>query len=363
MSAYKAASEGNITITTTANVSGNYQVKVWGDVAGATTESAASWQAWPSNGTMGITLTDSSGTKTVYVKVKDAAHNVTDAFSATCELDKAAPYAEFWAYNADNTAQIATQTPQRAFYIRLSGNEDGGSTARADNLSYKIWGDFNSDSTGSSTATTEPANYTAVGSWNTNKPTSAAGTKDALLVGPFYFTNPDGDKTVNIRVQDNAGNTFLVTHKVTNFDTSAPEVDVTDLDHNRISKIHEYRQAGEEGAAAKGNASKAAHSTTHYADEVHYKITPSEPIMAWKTEVVVGTEKVQIGTANGSSNMSGASHDTSAIDCMIRGGDLEIACGGTGSADTHGEKDGTYVVVVSVQDNGGTWSEYGTLTF
>lgn len=59
----------------------------------------------------------------------------------------------------------------------------------------------------------------------------------------------------------------------------------------------------------------------------------------------------------GSGRSSGA-----AINCMIRGADYEAAIQAAKGVESSVNVDGAYVVVVSVQDIGGTWSEYGTLT-
>lgn len=362
--AYKTTA-AELTLSADGSVSGLYQVKLFGDYtkgSATQTESAAAWEAWGE--LKNLTLVTGSGTKTVKAYVKDNAHNVTAvAVSASCELDMDAPNAQFWAYNAENTGEIASTTPQQQFYIRLTGNEDGGSTAKASDLKYKIWGDFNKDQATASakTATPKPDKFTAVGKWNTNTPTSAAGTNDALLIGPLYLTSPDGAKTVYIEVEDNAGNTYELHKQITTYDTSAPEVNVSNLDHNRISKVHELRQATQESSGA--TIDKTTHTTNHYADEVTYIITPSEPIKAWKTEVVVDEKKQAIGTAGGSSNMAGSVRDSgAAINCMIRGADYEAAIQAAKGVEAGTNVDGSYVVIVSVQDLGGTWSEYGSLT-
>lgn len=361
--AYKTTA-AELTLSADGAVSGLYQVKLFGDYtkgAATQTESVAAWEAWDE--LKNLTLTAGSGTKTVKAYVKDVAHNFTTAaVSASCELDVTAPNAEFWAYNADNTKEIASTTPQQKFYIRLTGNEDGGETASAANLKYRIWGDFNAvqATATAGTATAKPGAFTAVGAWDINKPTTAGGTKDALLIGPLYLTTPDGAKHVYIEVEDNAGNAYSVDRQITTYDTNAPTVNVSGLDHNRISKVHEYRQSTQESS---GTADGKPHTTKHFADEVTYTITPSEAIQAWKTEVVVGEKKQAIGVKHNSSNMAGGHRDAaSAINCMIRGADYEAAIQAAKGVEAGTNVDGVYVVVVSVQDLGGTWSEYGTLT-
>ena len=182
-----------------------------------------------------------------------------------------------------------------------------------------------------------------------------------MLIGPLYLTSPDGAKTVYIEVEDNAGNTYELHKQITTYDTRAPEVDVSNLDHNRISKVHEYRQATQESSGT--TLDRTTHTTNHYADEVTYIITPSEPIQAWKTAVVVGEKKQAIGTAHGSSNLAGSERDSgAAIACMIRGADYEAAIQAAKGVEAGTNVDGSYVVIVSVQDLGGTWTEYGSLT-
>ena len=61
--------------------------------------------------------------------------------------------------------------------------------------------------------------------------------------------------------------------------------------------------------------------------------------------------------------MEGArSKGSTAIACMIRGADYEAAIQAAKGVEAGTNVDGSYVVIVSVQDLGGTWSEYGTLT-
>ena len=61
--------------------------------------------------------------------------------------------------------------------------------------------------------------------------------------------------------------------------------------------------------------------------------------------------------------MEGASSNGgTAIACMIRGADYEAAIQAAKGVEAGTNVDGVYVVIVSVQDLGGTWSEYGSLT-
>lgn len=86
-----ATSSRIVTLTigvTDADTTG-YQMLIWG-IDGKSTESAASWESYSTSKT--VTLTDGDGTKTVYIKVRDAVGNaVAAAVSATILLDTTAP--------------------------------------------------------------------------------------------------------------------------------------------------------------------------------------------------------------------------------------------------------------------------------
>ncbi len=72
-------------ITATLAATDAAQMKFWGDIESAATESAASWETYAT--TKALALSGADGTKTVYVKFRDSVGNETAAFSATTELD------------------------------------------------------------------------------------------------------------------------------------------------------------------------------------------------------------------------------------------------------------------------------------
>lgn len=86
-----ATSSRAVTLTigvTDADTTG-YQMLIWG-IDGVASEAAATWQTYATS--KAVTLTDGDGTKTVYIKVRDAVGNVvSSAVSATIELDTTAP--------------------------------------------------------------------------------------------------------------------------------------------------------------------------------------------------------------------------------------------------------------------------------
>ena len=142
------------------------------------------------------------------------------------------------------------------------------------------------------------------------------------------LTTGDGKKTVNLKVRDDVGNESAVVTKEIILDTAVPVVTITGPDKSKISKVE--------------NFNVAAISFTCDVDFVEYKV-----------KVVPATTSLQdagvvIGTANGSTNMSGTGEypDAEAINCTINGADLEAASAG----------DGEKIVKVFVRNAAGTWS-------
>ena len=138
----------------------------------------------------------------------------------------------------------------------------------------------------------------------------------------------DGKKTVNLKVRDTVGNESAVVTKEIILDTAVPVVTVTGPDKSRISKVE--------------NFNVAAISFTCDVDFVEYKIKVVPTTASLQDAGVV------IGTANGSTNMSGTGEfpDADAINCTINGADLEAASAG----------DGEKVIKVFVRNAAGTWS-------
>lgn len=83
------ASTNTRSITATIAATGASQMKLWGGITSASTESSASWETF--NTSKSLTLTTGDGTKTVYMKVRDDVGNESATVSATISLDTSAP--------------------------------------------------------------------------------------------------------------------------------------------------------------------------------------------------------------------------------------------------------------------------------
>lgn len=77
----------NVTISITATGE-PASMKIWG-IDGVANEAAASWETF--SATKSVTLTTGDGTKTVYIKVRDAVYNESAASSDTITLSTAIP--------------------------------------------------------------------------------------------------------------------------------------------------------------------------------------------------------------------------------------------------------------------------------
>ena len=72
-------------ITATLAATGAAQMKLWGDIEGAASESTASWETYATS--KALSLSGNDGSKTVYVKFRDNVGNESASFSATTTLD------------------------------------------------------------------------------------------------------------------------------------------------------------------------------------------------------------------------------------------------------------------------------------
>lgn len=138
----------------------------------------------------------------------------------------------------------------------------------------------------------------------------------------------DGLKTVYVKVRDDVYNETVAVSATITLDTSVPAVTIIGPDVSKISKT-----------SPKDVATFSFTSNTAFT-EYKIKVVPSNSSLH--------DAGVQIGTANGSTNMSatGTFKASTAISCKIYGKDLEIASNG----------DGEKIIKVFVKNTVGTWS-------
>ena len=317
----------NITIIAEDTTSGIVQMQVTGDIDDATAVDA--WEEFVTP--RSVTLKGEDGDKNVYVKVKDKAGNVSAlSAAAVTELDKTAPGVNVTIYEADGVTVKPAHSPLDTFVLKIAVTDDDTSECK-----YQIYGNV-TKTQGSAQGITESADaYVAY--------VPASG-QNYVVISDLYATSGDGVKEIYVKVIDNAGNVTAAEKITFELDTAAPIVTVSDVDFNRISKIHVERLGAGAGS---------------FADEVKFTFTPDSLIQAYKVcayadeaAALAGKAATDpaIGMENGSVNMSATGLTSNlAVDAMIRGADFEAALGGTGH-------DGLHIVVVYVQDYAGTWS-------
>lgn len=138
----------------------------------------------------------------------------------------------------------------------------------------------------------------------------------------------DGLKTVYVKVRDDVYNETVAASATITLDTSVPAVTIIGPDVSKISKT-----------SPKDVATFSFTSNTAFT-EYKIKVVPSNSSLH--------DAGVQIGTANGSTNMTatGTFKASTAITCKIYGKDLEAASSG----------DGEKIIKVFVKNAHGTWS-------
>ena len=138
----------------------------------------------------------------------------------------------------------------------------------------------------------------------------------------------DGLKTVNVKVRDDVCNETTSASATITLDTSVPAVTIIGPDVSKISKT------------APKNVATFSFTSDVAFTEYKIKVVPSNSSLH--------DAGVQIGTANGSTNMSatGTFKASTAISCKVYGKDLEAASSG----------DGEKIIKVFVKNAHGTWS-------
>lgn len=138
----------------------------------------------------------------------------------------------------------------------------------------------------------------------------------------------DGLKTVYVKVRDDVYNETAAATATITLDTSVPAVTIIGPDVSKISKT-----------SPKDVATFSFTSNTAFT-EYKIKVVPSNSSLH--------DAGVQIGTANGSTNMNatGTFKVSTAISCKVYGKDLEAASSG----------DGEKIIKVFVKNAHGTWS-------
>lgn len=143
------------------------------------------------------------------------------------------------------------------------------------------------------------------------------------------LSSGDGSKTINLSIRDDVNNESAQASDSITLDTTLPVITISGPDVNKISKVT-------------GN------------NECSFSFDVDSIFDEYKVKVVNSTGAshdtgVQIGTANGSTNMSGAAGGyaaNTAINCTITGSDLEAADSG----------DGEKIIKVFARDEAGNWS-------
>lgn len=335
--------------TTAAEISLNYtdatsgvvQMNISGDITDGTVED---WEEISSS--RFVTLKgDADGMKSVIVTIKDAA-GLTATTTIECELDRSVPSPSIELYDAENTNIKPSNSPVSSFSVRIKIDNDSDDAIGG--CQYQLHGDF---------ALAEGQDQgTIFDMENGWKPFVKDVGQEYMTITGLYCTVGDGYKEVYVKVMDNAGNILkdettgeIIKVKASfYYDTTLPVVVVSNIDHNRISKVHSPRIRN--GECSYENC---------YSDECRFTFTPDSAIQAYKVCAYMTKEAAlagsaadpAIGMANKSVNMYASGLDSNKpVNAKITGADFELALGEVGQVD------GLRWVVVYVQDLAGQWS-------
>lgn len=368
----------SVTLTYSDGNSGVAEVLLWGDIAveagsaTAITKESAIWQTViqtvPTEKTeKTVYLTTGDGIKTIYAQFKDTAGNISaNVVSDTTELDTVTPSASLVLVNNDDAKIKDNPSNVALFAARVTYTNDTSENS----VQFKLYGDF-TENAQSAQGITEDATE-----W---KDLVKSTGKDYQLVTGLYCTTGAGTKTIYLKVKDNAGNVSEAASATFYYDTTAPEVTVSDIDYNRISKVHAERR----------NADGLI--TGKYADETKFSFTPSVAIQAYKVcayldktdaklDYPATEDQTQInawvanqvaipqtgdtipGLTPASVNMHATGLNSSTkVDCLIKGADYEYALKQRPGA-PEDSVDGAHYIVVYVENLAGNWSVAAAFT-
>ena len=361
----------SVTLTYSDGNSGVAEVLLWGDIAAeagsavAITRESARWQ--PITDEKTVYLTTGDGIKTINAQFRDRAGNISaNVVSDTTELDTVTPSASLVLANNDDKKIKDNPSNVALFAARVTYKNDSSE----DSVQFKLYGDFTENAQSAQGITEGNAEW---------KDWAKSAGKDYQLVTNLYCTAGAGTKTIYLKVKDNAGNVSGAASATFTYDTSAPEVTVSDIDYNRISKVHSERRNSSGLIVGK------------YADETRFSFTPSVAIQAYKVcayldeadaklNYPVTEDQTQInawvanqvaipqtgdtisGLTPASVNMHATGLNSSTkVDCMIKGADYEYALKQRPGAPKD-SVDGAHYVVVYVENLAGNWSVAAVFT-
>ncbi len=360
-----------VTLTYSDGNSGVAEVLLWGDIATeagsavAITKESAIWQAITPEKT--VYLTTGDGTKTINAQFRDRAGNISaNVVSDTTELDTVTPSASLVLANNDDAKIKDNPSNVALFAARVTYTNDPSETS----VQFKLYGDFTENAQSAQGITEDTAEW---------KDWAKSAGKDYQLVTNLYCTAGAGTKTIYLKVKDNAGNVSGAASATFYYDTTAPEVTVSDIDYNRISKVHSERR------------NNSGLTVGKYADETKFSFTPSVAIQAYKVcaylnetdaklEYPAVEDQTQINawvanqvaipqtgdTISGLTPASVNMHATglksnTKVDCIIKGADYEYALKQRPGA-SEDSVDGAHYVVVYVENLAGNWSVAAAFT-
>lgn len=306
-----------ITISAQDATSGVAQMYLDGNVVGE-----AQWIPYSTSHT--ITLTSGDGDKTFTLKVKDNAGNESTVVSKTIKLDTQGDAATVTLYKTDDATVLPSTVNVVDFIAHIAPTDV---TIVSTIAKYKIWGDITA---GSSEASASWREFVVESGQTYTKFTGA-------------LTTGDGVKTINVRLQDKAGNIGPTTTVTVTLDTQAGIASIINQTWDIVSNLttHRLNPSGAEIADQYNNYFEFDFSTNEH--DAQYKVCIYD-------EDKSGETATAIPTTGGSINTSGANVAAN-VNTHVKLTYADLAA----TSEVGGE-DGEYIFCVYFKDDAGNWN-------
>lgn len=311
----------NYTSTTSDDASGLYQMRFSND--------GSSWSSWESfSSSKSWTIPGGSGTKTIYVQVKDLAGNVSSTMTDTIYLDDVAPTGSI---SINGGANYTTST---SVTLNLSADDNASGL---DQMRFKYDG----------------------GSWS-----SWVGYSTSYN---FSLNSTNGNRTVYVQFKDKAGNVSGTYSDTIILDTVAPSGSININSGNTYTNTRSVTLSITVSDATSGVSEMQVSNYSNFSG------ASWESVQATKSFTLTsgdGTKTVYIRFKDNAGNVSVSYSDTIILDTVDPTGSISVTSqdGLTKTSDTSviltltGSDDRSGLAGIQLSNNGNSWTSLEPLT-
>lgn len=311
----------NYTTTTSDDASGLYQKRFSND--------GSSWSSWESfSNSKSWTVPGGSGTKTVYVQVKDLAGNISSTKTDTIYLDNVAP-----------TGSISI---------------NGGATyTTSTNITLNLSADDNASGVGQMRFMYDGGSWSSWVGYSTSH--------------NFTINSTNGSLTISVQFRDNAGNISGTYSDTIVLDTAAPSGTVVINSGDTFTNNRPVSLAITSNDATSGTSYMQVSNYSNFSGASWEPISGSKSLNLSSGD---GTKTIYIRFRDNAGNISGTFSDTIVLDTVTPTGTIEVTTedGLSKTADTSvvltltGSDDRSGLAGIQLSNNGTSWTELEALS-